>query len=374
MKRLLLIGAGRAHLDVLCDFSRRPLANAMVTLVTPAVHTPCPGMLAGIVAGHYSRARSYVDLDDLARRAETALLPRRVAMLDVRNRIATFDSGEEVGFDIASINIGAQPFMPAAPGLREFALLAKPHEIFLQGWERIRELAGEGAVRRFTVVGGGVAAVELMLAMRHRLKSDLGPGQFARCGFSIVTDAARLLAERPSGLSETVERICAQHGISLLRGAAVTAVEREAVVLANGARLSSDITVWAADARPAGWPARAGLACDAQGFLLVGDTLRAVNHPNVFGAGACASAQATNHLYGPASGWQGTLLATNLRNTLAQVALQPPGPGAVAPMLISLGGKQALSFFGGHVTKAPRWLMWRWKDLLDRRRARSFRA
>ena len=374
MKRLLLIGAGRAHLDVLRDFSRRPLANAMVTLVSPAAHTPCPGMLAGIVAGHYSRARSYVDLDDLARRAETALLPRRVAMLDVRNRIATFDSGEEVGFDIASINIGAPPFMPAAPGLREFALLAKPHDIFLQGWERIRELAGEGAVRRFTVVGGSVAAVELMLAMRHRLKSDLGAARFARCGFSIVTDAARLLAERPSGLSEAVERTCAQHGISLLRGATVTAVERDAVVLANGARLSSDITVWAADARPAGWPARAGLACDAQGFLLVDDTLRAVNHPNVFGAGACAAAQATNHLYGPASGWQGALLATNLRNTLAQVALQPPGPSAVAPMLISLGGKQALSFCSGKATKAPRWLMWRWKDLLDRRRARSFRA
>ena len=374
MKRLLLIGAGRAHLDVLCDFSRRPLANAMVTLVSPAEHTPCPGMLAGIVAGHYSGAPPYVDLDGLARRAETALLPRRVAMLDVRNRIATFDTGEEVGYDIASINIGAPPFMPAAPGLREFALVAKPHEIFLQGWERIRELAGEGAIRRFTVVGGGVAAVELMLAMRHGLKRDLGPGRFASCGFSIVTDAARLLADQPAQLSECIERVCARQGISLLRGAAVTAVERDAVVLANGARLSSDITVWAADARPAGWPARAGLACDAQGFLLVSDTLRALNHPNVFGAGACTAAQATKHLYGPASGWQGTLLGANLRNTLAQVALQPPEPAAVAPMLISLGGKQALSFGGGKVSRAPRWLMWRWKDLLDRRRARRFRV
>ncbi len=374
MKKLLLIGAGRAHLDVLCDFSRRPLTNAMVTLVSPAARTPCPGMLPGIVAGHYSRAQSYVDLDDLARRAETALLPRRVVMLDVRNRIATFDSGEEVGFDIASINIGAPPFMPAAPGLREFALLAKPHEIFLQGWERIRELAGDGVVRRFTVVGGGVAAVELLLAMRHRLKSDLGTGRFARCGFSIVTDAARLLAERPSRLSETVERICARQGISLLRGAAVTAVERDAVVLANGARLRSDITVWAADGRPSGLPARAGLACDAQGFLLVGDTLRAVNHPNIFGAGACTAAQTANHMQWPASAWHGALLANNLRNTLAQIALRPPGPVAIAPMLISLGGKQALSFCSGKVTRAPRWLVWRWKDLLDRRRARRFRA
>lgn len=373
MKRLLLIGAGRAHLDVLRDFGQRPLANAMVTLVTPGSKVPCPGMFAGLVAGHYSPTQSHIDLDGLAGRAEAALLPRRVAMLDLRNRIATFDSGEEVGFDIASINIGTLPFTPAVPGLREFALLAKPYEVFLLGWERIRELAAEGAVRRFTMVGGSVTAVELMLAMRHRLLAELGPGRFASCGFSIVTDAQRLLADLPAHLGETVERICGQRGISLLRGAAVTAVERDGVVLANGARLSSDITVWAGGAHAAGWPARAGLTCDAQGFLLVGDTLQVLNQPNVFGAGACAS-QTTTNPHASASRQHGALLAGNLRNALAQVALQPTMPGSVAPMLMSLGSKHALTFNDGLVARVPRWLMWQWKDLLDRRRARRFRA
>ena len=52
MKRLVLLGAGHAHLHVLRDIVRRPPADTRVTLVTPYPLTLYSGMVPGHVAGH----------------------------------------------------------------------------------------------------------------------------------------------------------------------------------------------------------------------------------------------------------------------------------------------------------------------------------
>ena len=375
MKKLLLIGAGHAHVEVLRQFSLQPAANASITMVSPRGFMLYAGMLPGLVAGHYEAGQCQVDLARMAQKAGIELLADQVVGLDAQGRVAMTGSGRGLEFDFASIDIGVTLFAPDVPGQRRFALLAKPVEVFLEGWDRVRELAREGALSRLTVVGGSAAAVELMLAMRHRLQRELPPRVFGDFGFSIVTEGPRLLADLPDQLGLAVEALCVARGISLLRGATVKLIERDGLFLSNGAQLASDITVWASGAYPARWLATSGLACDMGGFMQTDASLRSLSHKRIYGAGDCSIPE--QHLRSPIGICglpQGPALAANLRQALAGQPSLPWAPPIAERAILSLGGRKAFGMRGAAILNSPHWFNWRWKDWSDRRWVSRFRA
>ena len=385
MKKLLLIGAGHAHAEVLRQFGEHPAANAAITLVSLQRQFPYAGMFPGLVAGHYTHAQCHIDLVPVAARAGIEFVVGRINAIDADKRIASTAGGRDFEFDFASIDVGSMPLVPDIPGLRQFALLARPAGLFLEGWERVIDIARDGGISKFTVVGGDVAAVELMLAMVHRLARELPPERFDACGFSIVTGGARLIDSQPEGLGRAVEEQCAARGVSILRGAAVVAVERDAVRLSNGARLASDITVWAAGARPGPWLKASGLPCDENGFLKVDESLRSTGSRRIYAAGSCtvpatrAGLERTEPAHADAIDarralQQGPVLAANLRQALAGEPPQHwlPTPGQLA--MISLGQRKALALRAGNLITGPRWAFWRWKDWTDRRWMRRYRV
>ena len=370
MKKLLLIGCGEAHAEVLRQLAANPAANADIALVAPSCNLLFSARVPALVAGQLGDADCHADLSPLVRSAGVRHVADRVAGLDLEARIAVTAGGAELEFDFVSIDVGAVSMDPDVPGLGNFALLARPVDVFLQGWERVRELANEGALSRLTVVGGGVEAVELLLAMHFNLRRTLSPEAFAACGFSIVAEGERLLGTLPESIGRAVETTCLARGISLLRGAAVVEVERAAVRLSNGARLASDITVWAAGTRGARWLGVSGLACDPRGLPRVDAHLRSTSHKRVLVAGNGASAEAREM---PSNGSQdGPLLAASLRQALAG---EPPvaAPSARPPIrFVTLGSRDALAARGEVALKAPSWLLWRYKNWLDARARRHF--
>jgi selenide,water dikinase len=233
VKKLVLIGCGEAHAEVLRQMAASPAANADVTLVSPSSSVLQSACVPGLVAGHFNEADCRNDLTPLLRAAGVRHVADRVAGLDMETRIAVTAGGDEFEFDFASVDVGATSLNPDVPGLGKFALLAQPVDVFLQGWERVRELAQEGALSRLTVVGGGVEAVELLLAMHFNLRRSLSPDAFAACGFSIVTEGERLIETLPESLGRAAEAACLARGISLLRGAGVVEVERDAALVAR---------------------------------------------------------------------------------------------------------------------------------------------
>ena len=67
VKRLVLVGGGHAHVEVLRRFGRAPLPGVEPVLVSPHRLTPYSGMLPGLVAGHYEHAAVHIDLERAAR-------------------------------------------------------------------------------------------------------------------------------------------------------------------------------------------------------------------------------------------------------------------------------------------------------------------
>ena len=287
MTRLVVVGGGHSHVEVLRQFGADPMRGVAVTLVSTGRLTPYSGMLPGLVAGHYGFDECHIDLDPLARYARAAFHQGTAAGLDPGKKQIRLDSGETIGYDVLSLDIGSTPVTRGVPGAEGCAIPAKPVERLLEGWDAVRRAAAAGTVRDIVVAGGGAAGIELALAMRHRLAAELHFASVPR--MRLVTDAQRLLETYPPVLGSLMLRLLERNEVQVSLDSRVLAVEPRQLRTARRDRIAFDALFWITGAQASAWPAESGLATDARGFVLVDDALRSVSHPEVFAAGDCAS-------------------------------------------------------------------------------------
>lgn len=362
MKRLLLLGGGHSHVEVIRRFGLQPLGGIGIMLASPDRYMPYSGMLPGLVAGHYNRHDCHIDLQRLCTVAGVEFRQSEAIGIDpVASQVNCSDGGA-LGYDVLSINIGSPPEAQSVPGALDHAIRVKPVPGFLSAWDRIRDAAkNQGRPPRIAVVGGGAGGMELALAMHYRLRMQGTP---AEC--HLLTDTATILPTHPAKVRHLFERIFDERGIAIHTHSKIVKVERGALYRATGTLLHADHIIWATGAGAPIWLAASGIKTDGRGFLLVNDALQSVSHPRVFATGDVASM--VNYMR-PKSGVyavrQGPPLAENLRRALSGQALAGYTPQKTALALISTGNKYAVAVYGGFVV-AGEWV-WVWKDYIDRR-------
>jgi selenide, water dikinase len=346
VKRILLIGAGHAHLAVLRNLAEEPLYGARMTVVAPAETQVYSGMLPGLVAGHYRPEQIRIDVARLAARGYAEFAPGEVAALDLQARNAKLHDGTELAYDFVSLNVGSTVEMP--PGGREHALPVKPFEALLAGLSR-------APVTRIAIAGAGVAGMELAMALRY-----LGA-------------AVTLYSEHSAASTPFAQRAVAamrRARVDFRPGMPVTALERGPVVIAGTSHQEFDLVLLATGAAPLAWLRESGLATDERGFVLVDATLRSTSHPEVFATGDCATLRdGAEPKSGVFSVRQGETLTENLRRIVTRDALKPYEPGASALHIMSCGAKYAIAERGSWTAEGA-WV-WRWKNWIDRRWLRS---
>ena len=352
---LVLIGGGHTHALVLKSWAMGPLPGARLTLINPGPTAPYSGMLPGHVAGHYSRAALDIDLVRLARRAGARLVIGRACGLDAGTRRIRVEGRPDIGFDVASVDIGITSAMPDLPGFAEHALPAKPLGPFATAWAAFR--AGDGPVR-LVVIGGGVAGAELAMAMAHAMRADNRQAEVT------LLERDRAFPTLGGMAARRLRAGLAAQGVTLREGARAARVTAEGVVLEDGETIPADFVTGAAGARPHPWLAETGLT-DAAGFIPVDAHLRS-RDPAIFAVGDCAAMTGTPR---PKAGVyavrQAPVLANNLRGALSGSGGQRPyRPQRDYLKLISLGRQSALAERFGVALAGP-WL-WRLKDRIDR--------
>lgn len=354
-RELVLIGGGHAHALVLRRWGMRPLPGARLTVINPGPTAPYTGMLPGYVAGHYDRDDLEIDLVRLARFAGARLILGEAEGIDRENRRIQIGGRADIGYDIASIDVGITSDMPALPGFLDHGIPAKPLGIFAKRWAAYRERGEDAAI---AVIGGGVAGVELAMAMRHALGTRQKPATIT------VIDAAQALSGTgPSARIALIECL-RKMDIRLIENAEVTRVSASEVILKDGRHFPSTFTVGAAGARPYRWLATMGLDL-TDGYLDVDDQLR-TSDPAIYAAGDCAH---LTHAPRPKAGVfavrAAPVLAHNLRADLTGSARRRFQPQGDYLKLVSLGGKSALGEKFGLVAKGG-WV-WQAKDRIDRK-------
>jgi NADH dehydrogenase FAD-containing subunit len=194
MKRLLLLGAGHAHLHVLAALARQRLVDVEVTLVEPNSHAVYSGMVPGVVAGHYAVSDCHIDWPPLLQAAAASGRLATATALDSAAQRVQLSDGGSLSYDLLSIDTGAVIERPDIPGADELAWPVRPMVDFLQRLELLR-VQTERAAIDIVVIGGGAAGIELAMALQRRLQHSPRPGRTA-----LVAGDGSLLAGHASGV------------------------------------------------------------------------------------------------------------------------------------------------------------------------------
>ncbi len=384
VKHLVLIGGGHSHLAVLRSLGMRPLPGLMVTLVSREILVPYSGALPAFIAGRYQAEEMFIDLRPLARFAGARLIQADIDAIDLDARNIVLPRRPELDFDLLSLNIGSIPDTSGMPGAREHTVGVKPIDGFLAAWEEIRHQAVRGLQGgggyRIAIVGGGPASVELACAAQARILREAGAGgEGAADGASgtalsikIISAAEEVLPSHNRRAREYIRAELQDKGIETLTAHQVAGFAANAVLCANGDTVEADTIILATGAAMPPWPARAGLATTADGFLEVNRHLQSTSHAFVFVAGDAATIRGMDR---PKSGVyavrHGKPLARNLLRYATGGRLVRHRPQRHALAMLNLGDGRALAsrnrlFFQG------RWV-WRLKHWIDQRFLRKYR-
>lgn len=351
--RLLLIGGGHAHVAVIASGINWPF-GAQVTLVTPHPTLRYSGMVPGWIAGHHERGDGLVDLAALASRAGVELMLDRCTGLDPDRRVAFTEGGQEIAFDIASVDSGgvgrAKQVLGADPRLVD----VRPIDAFV---DCIAALPL--APRRIAVIGGGAGGVELAFGFR----ASGGTPDVV-----LVTGSEGLLPGFATGVAKRVQAEIERQGIALIEADASFEDDR---LMAQEVSLEPlDLIVAALGSAAPEWPRASGLACDTAGFIKVDRYQRSTCHPHIFAAGdvAARTDRVVEHS-GVHAVHTGPILGANLRLALAGEKPEhsyTPRPASL--YLLATGDGGAIASYGSFaiqgkwVGRLKRWIDRRWID------------
>lgn len=369
-RRVVLIGAGHAHLHAIRHASEFARRGFELTLVAPDRFW-YSGLATGMLGGTYRPAEDQVDVAGLVGRGGGRFVRDRAEGLDPVAKTIRLASGPSVPYDVASLDVGSVVPTRRIPGLHEHGIPVKPIRN-LWRLRRALEIAltrtRHGRPLRLVVVGDGPSACEVAGNAR-RLADDRG-GVLA---VTVLARADRLLPGLSESASRGVAGNLAGRGVTIVDGSAVERVEPGVAIAAGGGRHPFDLLVAATGLVPPPMLRRTGLPADEEGALLVDEHLRSVADPHVFGGGdGIALPGRSLARIGVHAVREAPILTHNLLATLEGRPLSRFSPRRRSLLILNLGDGTGLATWGPlhWQGRAAHWL----KDRIDRRFLRRSRT
>jgi selenide,water dikinase len=329
---LVLLGAGRAHLEVLRAFAARPEPGLRLTVIAREPRSLCSGMLSGLIRGDHGFAHAHVDLARLAAAAGARLVVAEATAIDPVRRAIRLTGLREIGFDLLSLDVGGVVSTPAEAGTP-----VRPIGGFLHRLDAVMATLPECG--RVAVIGGGAEGTELALAIRRRFAARV----------ALVCAAPAPLADAPPRARAIARAALTRAGVELASGVRALGFAQGRLSLSDGSVMDADAALWATPAVGPPWLRASGLACDADGCVAADATLASVSHAGIFAAADRA----------------GPVLAENLRRAAQGRRLRRWRPRRPGLTIIDLGDGTALAWHSGIAVSGA--AVRRWKDRVDRR-------
>ena len=374
IKKLILLGAGHAHVHVLAQLAQNRPADLDVTVVSPYPYQTYSGMTPGLVAGHYSAEDCQIPLEPLAKAAGAKWIQARctgIVAAEQRVRLSPTAKSPsqsdilppDLPYHLLSIDTGAvidrERLEADMPGASAHALIVRPIEVFATLWPKVLELAQSQPVS-IAVIGAGAAGLELLFAAEQCLRLQAVVG--AR--FTLITGGGEVAANYSIGVRKRVLRQLKRRGITVLRETCA-GMENGLVKLGSGAQLACDVPLLAIGTHAPAWLQGSGLALSEAGHVLVNAFQQSTSHPNVFAAGDVSTRVDKPHAKsGVYAVRAGPPLANNLLAQHEGQALKPHHPPDNTLNLLSCGTGHAIVSYGPLHAEGT-WA-WRWKDRIDR--------
>ena len=349
--RILLLGAGHCHLDVIRRAGELTRRGHSVAVISPGDFW-YSGLATGVLGGQYPPSRDRVDVGDLCAAGGAEYVDDRVERADP-SRLVITEGGREVPYDVLSVDLGSvvRP-LPGQETAGNAVFGIKPISALADLRRAVERRAG-GPVRA-VVVGAGYSGCEIAANLHA-----LGGGKVL---VTLLAAGGRLMEGRSQSAARVAERSLRRRGVDVRFDARVERIEAGAATF-NGGQVPFDLLINATGLHAPPVLRRLGLPLDEGGYLRVDESLRSVGDGRVFGTGDCISF-AGHHL--PKNGVfavrEAPVLFDNLLATAEGRAVRPFRPQSRYLLVMNLADGTGLATWGGWhyhgklALKAKRWL------------------
>ena len=364
--RLVLVGAGHAHLGAFEGLSRLVEDGYPVTVISRDPVYCYSGMAPGVLGGIYEPADMSLDVGSIVRDSGARFLPREVVRIDPRRRRLVLDDDTAEPYDVASFNIGSDIPIGGMELDSATAVVVKPINHFCRVRDRLEELFGAADPVRVLIAGGGPAGLEIAANVVSLARLRGGS-----VSVTIVTSGRFMRMLSPPALSAAKDAM-ARGDVAILEDRRLRSAVGGTARLDDGEEREVDLAVVAVGVRPAGLFRDSGLPTAEDGGLLVDDRLRSPSFPEIFASGDCASM--TDRILpriGAVACRQNPVIAKNVVAALTGGRLCRFRPRRRYLQIFNLGEGRGLIVRGGLSLEGR--LAFRLKDSIDRRFIRRLR-
>ena len=298
--KIVILGAGFAGTNVAIELERlaKRRDDVEVTLVSRDNFYLMTPLLFEAASGAVEVRHVVNPIRPLL--AKTKFVRAELTHVDFARRVVSMRDGSdehELAYDQLVIALGGAPRYDRVPGARsalafktiEDAIALRTH--VLDMFERATlecELSKRRDLLRFVVVGGGLVGVELAGEMSHFVESlrktykTIGVEDVS---IILVEAAPKLVPELDPVIGAYIERTFAARGIRVRTETIVQRIERDAVHLESGERISAGTIVYAAGLAPNPLIATFSIDRDARGRVVTDQAMRSTSHEDVWALG-----------------------------------------------------------------------------------------
>ncbi|MCA9010790.1 MAG: FAD-dependent oxidoreductase [Planctomycetaceae bacterium] len=368
---IILLGVGHTNAHVVREWVKNPIPNCRLVCVSRFPKSTYSGMLPGTLAGQFRPDEMEIDLNRLAVSAGAALILGDVTGVDWNQRTLHFADSNSIRFEAMSIGVGSVP-AEINNIHSEQVVPVKPMQTFLKrlAVRFDKTIPRPGGQLQITIIGGGVAGIEIALCLLTGLRFEL---QFIKVSIRILTADDDIAKELPAPARQKLNRILATRGIEVISKTRVSEITESGVNACDGRSYDSDCVIWAVGAIAPPVVSRLGLPLDDRGFILTKSTLQSVADLPVFAVGDAGTiVGSTSPKAGVYAVRQSPILWHNLQALLADKPLIEFRPQRSFMKLLNTGDGKALLQYK-NVSIHARWC-WTLKTWIDRRFLRPFRV
>jgi NADH dehydrogenase FAD-containing subunit len=282
-KRLVLVGAGHAHLYTLKRAAAFVERGHELTLIAPDDFW-YSGLATGMLGGWYPPELDRIDVGALVTRAGGHFVKDCVTGLDTGRRTVTLGAGGTLAYDALSLNLGSEtPPIPGEELHPDRCFAAKPIRRLWDLRRAVEQRLSKTAAQslRIVVAGGGATAFELAGNL-------LRLGEASGSNFTVAILAGgegTILAQLPTKAAHAVVAALQIRGATIFPGHRVTGIESAEVVTGAGHSHPYDLFVNATGLRPHPLARAAGLPVAPDGAMIVDAHLRSPADPLVHAGG-----------------------------------------------------------------------------------------
>jgi len=297
--RVVIVGAGFAGIHAALSLAHQ---DVEVTVLDRRNHHLFQPLLYQVALAVLSPANIAQPIRSILRKQSNAeVLMDEVVGIDSAARVVTLGSGARISYDFLALATGASHsyfghdnWASLAPGLKTIEDATEIRRRVLLAFElaeRQKVEHGWHPPLNFVVIGGGPTGVELAgaisdiakLYMRHDFR-HINP---SKARVLLLDGGPRILAAYPEDLSAKAQVALTRLGVEVHNRSQVTGVG-PGWVEANGQRIESAVTLWAAGVQASPLGKLLGAPTDHRGCVLVDSQLNPPGMPEVFVLGDLA--------------------------------------------------------------------------------------